>query len=92
MRANVIPLPRPRVIHIADWERRAREDLDARRCDDPECGALPPNHTTECAKRPMPDPDAEKCPACEYPAGSLGCRMVHKRRRPLTPDDSGEAA
>lgn len=82
----------PKVIDMAAWERRERDLLDARRCDDPECRALPPNHTTECGKRPMPDPDAEKCPACEYPAGSLGCRMVHKRRQSAAPGGSGNDA
>lgn len=85
MRANVIPLPSPRGVHMDAWERRAREDLDARRCDDPKCKALPPNHTTECGKAKVPDLKAARH-ECGYALGSLGCRLEHGRRQSATPD------
>lgn len=61
-----------------DWETRERARLNAKRCRNPKCRALPPNHLTDCELAPLPDPDAERCEGCEYPAGSLGCRMAHK--------------
>jgi hypothetical protein len=59
-----------------DWETRERARLDANRCRNPECRALPPNHLVDCELAPMPDPDAERC-ECTYPKGSLGCRLTH---------------
>lgn len=60
-----------------DWETRERARLDAKRCPGPDCLALPPNHRPGCPLIPMPDPDAPGCSRCEYPAGSLGCRLSH---------------
>jgi len=59
------------------WEILARAELHARRC--PECEALPPNHGHGCSRRKMPDPAAPKH-ECGFPAGSLGCRLAHRRR------------
>lgn len=75
MSATVLPFS-PRVVVMADWERRERERLDAARCPDEECGALPPNHTVRCGKAKVPDPDATMCGNCEFITGSLGCRQV----------------
>jgi hypothetical protein len=62
---------------VPDWEQAERARLDAARCPDPECRALPPNHLVRCGRIRVPDPDAKLCRTCEYPAGSLGCRFEH---------------
>ena len=70
-----VPRPRP------ERERREaaeRARLEAARCPNPACRALPPNHLDGCYLAPMPDPSRPRCPGCEYPAGSLGCRMTHR--------------
>ena len=70
-----VPRPRPR----PERERREaaeRARLEAGRCQD--CRALPPNHHAGCGRVHVPDPSRPRCPGCEYPAGSLGCRMTHR--------------
>lgn len=65
---------------MPDWERTELARLNALRCKDPGCGALPPNHTVLCRLAPVPDPGARPCPdGCGYPAGTLGARMAHRK-------------
>jgi hypothetical protein len=64
---------------MPEWERTQRARLDAKRCPDPSCRALPPNHTVLCSLAPVPDPGAQLCPdGCGYPEGTLGARMAHR--------------
>jgi hypothetical protein len=71
---------------IPAWELAEMARLDAKRC--PDCGQLPPEHLITCARARMPDPGAPRCPVCQYPAGTLGCRIapvhltIDHRRRP----------
>jgi hypothetical protein len=65
---------------MPEWEAAERDRLDASRCPDPACRALPPNHLHGCALVPVPDPDAPRCPdGCGFPAGTLGARMAHRK-------------
>lgn len=73
MTAEALPLA-----DVPEWELRERARLEASRCPDPECAALPPNHVPGCSLQKLPDPSAEPCPRCEFPAGSLGCRLGHR--------------
>lgn len=55
----------------AEMERR-----EAGRCTEPGCGELPPNHRVGCGRQRLPA-DGGPCARCEFPAGSLGCRLTH---------------
>jgi hypothetical protein len=68
------------------WRPDQLAALEARRCPEPECAALLPNHLKGCPRVPMPDPGAETC-ECTYPAGSLGCRMSDHAPLPPEPVD-----
>jgi hypothetical protein len=61
-----------------DWEVRELARLEANRCPDPECRALPPNHLTGCTRQRLPDPDAERHD-CGFVLGTYGCRREHRR-------------
>ena len=63
-------------LFVPEWEKRERARLDAARCPDPKCGALPPNHLTGCGRQKLPDPAATRC-RCGYVTGTLGCQMTH---------------
>lgn len=67
----------PKVIHMAEWERAARQKLHDERC--PECEYEGMNHRPGCSRIIVPDLKREKCPlGCGFTSKSLGCRGAHR--------------
>lgn len=76
-------------VEMAAWERAERDRLDAARCRDPKCEALPPNHVVGCPAVKVPDLTLPRH-GCGFPSGSLGCQLAHGTARRVVTYGYGE--